>query len=471
VSAIGQFAATELGLTLTSGQAEMVTAFEEGHYSEAVWQAGRRGGKSLLADVIALYDIAARDHLRQYLRPGELRIAGIVCPRIDQAADHLANCRNLLDHSPRLKQMLVSATSEELLFSNAAAIRAYPCSARAARGGAWSSAILDELAHFIDADGSNAAAERVHAAVKPALAQFGEGEGWLISISTPRWKQGQFFQLTELAKSGRFASMHYVHKATREMNPAISATFLEEEQRKDPDLFVREYLAEFADGIASYLSSEDVVGCVRRGVNILPPRSGVAYRTALDPGFSQDAFAMTIAHQDGARTVVDGCWTWHRKGYDVTLNEVRDLAQAYGIRELMTDQSSAEPIRAGLQRRGLSVDYKPWTNETKSNAFSGLKLGLNTRQIELPDNPGLVEELINLEARALPSGLTRIAAAGAGHDDRATSLAAVVDALRPKLSEGFFVVDMNGYGLSSGEEWRSAGENPLFSNQGWSELG
>src|SRR2546427_350289 len=45
--------ATELGVTLYPGQAAILADFEGGGFSTAVWQCGRRAGKSLLADVLA----------------------------------------------------------------------------------------------------------------------------------------------------------------------------------------------------------------------------------------------------------------------------------------------------------------------------------------------------------------------------------------------------------------------------------
>src|SRR6266446_1515550 len=102
MSNIVAFARDELRLDLTPAQAEMLQTFESGGHSQAVWQCGRRGGKSLLSDVLALYDVAARGHLRQKMRPGEPRISAIVAPRLDQAQAHIRNCEALLKQSAML---------------------------------------------------------------------------------------------------------------------------------------------------------------------------------------------------------------------------------------------------------------------------------------------------------------------------------------------------------------------------------
>ena len=451
MSGVLAFAREELRLDLTPAQAEMLATFEASGAGQAVWQCGRRGGKSLLADVLALYDATVRDWLRAKLRPGELRVAAIVAPRIEQAADHIRNCAALIEASPRLRSQVVASTTEEIVFANGSAIRAYPCSARSIRGGAWSSVDLDELAHFVDSTDGPAAGDRILEAALPALAQFGS-EGWLIAISTPRWRQGAFWKLVERAKAGA-GRYHFRHLTTAAMNPRIPAEWLEERRREDPDLYAREFEAEFVDGTGSWLSSGDVVRACRRE-GILPPGDGPRYVAAIDPADYRDKFTLAIAHRaDDSRIVVDGVWAWHRLGHAGTLNEVAAIALRYGVRSVSTDQHSAEAIREGLRERGLRDEYLPWTAKSKFDAFTSLKLGLQTGAVELPNDPAVVEELCGLESR--PAGeFVRIAAAPGGHDDRATVIAAVVHALTGRRRRGLAAVASDGPSLAFQPGWR-----------------
>ncbi len=269
MSQIVAFARDELGLILTPGQAEMVSEFEAGGYSEAVWKCGRRGGKSTLADVLVLYDAIARDHLREHLLPDEPRVAGIVAQNQERARRHIARCRAWVKRNPHLKKMLVKDEVDGLAFRNGSVIVAFPCSSRALRGDAWSVCILDELAHFVDTSDGPASAERIYEAASPALAQFADA-GWMISISTPGWQSGQFFSLVGQAESGHYPAMHYASKTSSEMNPNLSAKWLAEPERKDPDLYRREYLAQFT-AAGAFLDSVDVLACVRHGSGVLAP--------------------------------------------------------------------------------------------------------------------------------------------------------------------------------------------------------
>jgi hypothetical protein len=431
MSGIVEFAANELGVTLTEGQSQAISEFEGGNYQQAIWRWGRRAGKSLCGDVLILADVALRDHLREQMRPNEPRVSAIIAPRLDQAQAHLSNIAGMVASSPRLSRLLVTQTTDELTFTNGSVIKAYPCSARGIRGGAWSAVVLDELGHFVTTEEGNAAGDRVLEAALPSLAQFGS-DGWLIAISTPLWKSGAFWKLCERAESRRFPYMQSLHMTTAEANPKISTKWLEDRRREDPDTFGREYEARWIDGATSYLESADVIASVRAGIDKLAPVPGLRYVASLDPGYTHDNFAMGIAHKDpeDGRTIVDGCWTWKRHGHEATLDAITELAGAYRVSGLTTDQHCAVPIKEGLARRQIAVTYMPWTNESKSNAFSWLKIALNTASIEIPDDSALVEELCSLEARPTPSGLTRIAAAGAGHDDRAMVVAAVAAMLK-----------------------------------------
>ena len=121
--------------------------------------------------------------------------------------------------------------------------------------------------------------------------------------------------------------------------------------------------------------------------------------------------------------------SWKRAGFERTLDEVSQVARQYRISQLETDQFSAQAVMEGFQRRGVDCQVKTWNNDNKSQAFARLKAGLATRTVELPEDDGLTHELMNLEARPTPSGMTRIAAVGSGHDDKAVVLAALAQTL------------------------------------------
>lgn len=458
MSAIAEFAKDELGLTLTPKQEQAMGEFEDGH-QQAVIRAGRRSGKSLLADIIALYDALVRDHLREKMLAGEWRVTSILCPRIDQAQSHIQSIAARLAASKRIGKMVLAQTADEITFRNGSSIRAFPCSARGIRGGAWSACILDEFGHFLTSDEGNAAGDRVLEAALPSLAQFGE-DGWLICISTPLWKQGAFYKLVQRAESGQFPYIYSLHASTAEMNPAVPLQWLEQRRLEDPDLYRREFMAEFVDGTSAFLSSTDVMAC-QRDRGILPPKDGVSYLAAIDPAFSRDLFALGIAHREHELVVLDGVWTWHREGFEGTLDQVVAVSERYRVRSMRTDQFSAQAVVEGLARRKIHCEVVAWEVTGKWQAYARLKALINTRGLELPRDEALAQELMGLEAKILPSGNVRIAAAGAGRDDRASVLAALVDQLEgPRATEEALLQVWASYEPEAAQTWREVRHDP-----------
>jgi hypothetical protein len=258
----------------------------------------------------------------------------------------------------------VSSTESEIEFSNGSIVRSLPASARGLRGGAWSVCVLDELGHFVNSESGNAAGSEILEAVRPSLAQFGDA-GWLLAISTPRWKAGAFWELCERGRSGQYKSYHYKHLSTSQLNPAISAAWLAERQHEDPDSFRQEFLAEFIDGSSSYLNSSEILACVRPE-NILPPRDHHQYMAAVDPAYSMDNFALGIGHDEEGFTVIDGCWTWNKYGHEATVSEVAQILKTYGITSVRCDQHSPVPVQESFARHGIDAVYTPGPQRTRS---------------------------------------------------------------------------------------------------------
>ena len=425
------FARDHLGLAPYPGQVDVLESWASSAKRKALFCLGRRSGKGLMAAVAAIYNAAVEDY-SGLLRPGETRFIVVVATRQEQAREFIRVVRELLRAAPDpdLAALvdLNASTMDEVVFRHGVVIRAMPCSSRSTRGLPISLLVMDEAAFMSTAEDGFAAGKQVYQALVPSTAQFG-GHGYVMLTSTPNWRSGIFWDLWRAGNEGLADDIFVVHSPTWTMNPTISRESLEPEFRSDPDSAAREYGANFSAATGAYLDPLDVLACVRRGIGTLAPAEGVTYACAIDPAFARDAFAMGIAHQEGDRSVVDGVWVWHRAGFERTLDEVVAVANNYRIRDLRTDQYSSQAVVEGLSKRRMSCDARPWDNLGKYEAFSRLKAAINTRQMSLPDDDALVQELLTLEARPTPSGATRIAAAGSAHDDRAIVLAALMDML------------------------------------------
>jgi hypothetical protein len=438
------FAREHLGLELYPGQTRVLEDWAASGKRKAVLCLGRRSGKGIMSSAAAIYNAVATDY-SGFLRPSETRFIVVVATRQEQARESIRVILELLRAAPDPDLVALvdmgASTLDEVVFKTGAVIRAMPCSARSTRGLPISLLIMDEAAHMVTTEDGFAAGKQVYQALVPSTAQFGE-RGYVMLTSTPNWRSGIFWDLYRAGSEGTVGDVFVVQHPTWDMNPAISRESLESEFRADPDSAAREYGANFSAASGAYLDPVDVLACVRKGVGVLAPDDQLSYRFAIDPAFSRDAFAAAAAHKEGETVVIDGVWTWHRNGFERTLDEVVEVARKYRVRTLRTDQFSSQAVIEGLQRRGMSCDAKPWDNLTKYEAYSRLKAALNTRMISLPDDHAVIQELLTLEARPTPSGATRIAAAGSAHDDRASVLAALMDTLVGTTGE-LMVFDAN----------------------------
>jgi hypothetical protein len=420
-------------------QAAILEQIDSGAFREVVLALGRRSGKNLMAAILANHDALFRD-LRRHLRRGQRRYVVCVAANREQAGLTLDYCRQLLEGSP-LREALVDETSDELTIRQPAtgalvSIKTMPCSARAGRGLAISTLIMDELAHWVsDTDGYQVA-DRVHRALSPSTADFGE-QGRLLYLSTPWGRAGLFFTLFERASSGAHADMLAITAPSWEMNPKLDGAFFEREQAKDPDLFRGEYGAEFLASGAQFLPYERIEAAVDDERFELPAAELKGAVAGIDAAWASDPFALAIVgrdHEDPRLLRLAAVRSWRPpKGDELSigvLDEIAALCRAYGVGQVVCDQYCSAPVRQLLGQRGISAREHTMTAPSKTGIFSTLKAKLLAGELELYREKQLLEELARVEAvYGGGSASIRLPRVGGSHCDMAQSLAQAVHAL------------------------------------------
>lgn len=440
---IVDFARDVLGFTLRPRQASIVSEIYRDGIETAVLRLGRRSGKGRIAATIATYEATVHaDAHTAHVPPGEQVAIVVVATSQRQARTVHRYIRKFLQ-APGLVHLIAREAEDEIELTNGIVILTLPCSAAGARGSAVAVVILDEAAWFTGRDGSPLDVAELWRALVPATAQFPARR--VLVLSTPRWTVGWFADLCRTAAGEADPTTRHWHASTAEVNPGISASFLDSERAKDPVAFRREYEAVLESGIGAVFDADTVRAAIAdRGM--LPPRQHppTSYLCAIDPAYTGDRFALVVGHYDpGRRLIVDRIAGWQGSksrplDHRTVLDEVAAIALAYRARVLL-DQYAAEPIAQGLGERGVGALRKPWRNELKVDAVTALRQLLYQGRLELPSHPELVSELVSLEQRPLPSGRPRIAAPPGGHDDYASALLALAHELeRGATSSGEF---------------------------------
>jgi hypothetical protein len=426
-----------LGVPLTTDQRVRLERVEVGPRTH-VWAVGRRGLKTTSAAYVGLWCCLLPPELLERLRPGERGYAVGVATNHRQARLLVRAPLAVVERSPLLAPLVESATEDEILFANGAGFAAFPNTSRGWRGWPVFCLLLDELAHFVDNEG-NVSAEAVVRALLPATAQFGE-DARVVASSTPWGSDGLFAEMFQRAESGELEDAYAHHATTAEANPSVPAAFLAAEERRDPEAFRSEYLAQFVGSGGAFPDAENVAACATLPGE-LRPEDGTDWVAGLDPAFSSDPFGLVLVgreRREPRRLVCGGVRSWppprlrpasldeQREVEDAVLAEVAHVVRSYGARAV-TDQYRSAGVVERLRRYGVAVRSEPMTAPTKDAAFGFLRGRINEGGLELPEHPQLLRELRAVRTRyAAGRSSVVLPRIGGSHCDLAQSLALAV---------------------------------------------
>lgn len=419
---IVDFANKVLGVKLYDGQARVISDYHNSGLPHWLLLAGRRSGKSLLADIEVLYDAVVEDHSAS-LRPDETRFILLMSTRNENASIHVKAISKLLKHSKDLRKMVVKETQDSIELSNGVQILSLPASARSTRGFTASLVVLDELSYFIDAGGNSSASE-VFQAIEPTVSTFERGR--IVITTSVASRTGVVYELFEANHSGE-GDFFVTRVSSREMNPKVSERAISAAMRRDEESALAEFYSQFRDPIEAFLNPDLVDACVDRGLSeAYQAERGRTYCMSIDPAIVRDSFAFCVGHRDGERYVIDHLSTM-KPPVDVAAADARIFELAKRFRPAVVKCDNAALV-ARLKPKLPALVYEAFTRAQKLRIFSALKESVNLQLLTLPPNPDAVAELKSLQIR---NG-NDIGAPRSGrvvHDDYCDVVALVVESL------------------------------------------
>ena len=158
-----------------------------GAFREAAIICGRRGGKSRILALLAVYLAVFRDY-STFLAPGEQPVVAIIAANRRQAAVLLRYVSGLLKAVPLLAPLLVDELAESVRLANGVVIEIHTATIASPRGRTFIAILADEIAFWpATAEAANPDAE-VIASVRPGLASI--PNSLLLMASSPYWQKG-----------------------------------------------------------------------------------------------------------------------------------------------------------------------------------------------------------------------------------------------------------------------------------------
>ncbi len=227
-------------------------------------------------------------------------------------------------------------------------------------------------------------------------------------------------------------------------NPIIDQAIVDEALAEDPEAASAEWLGEFRNDIAAYVSREVVEALVTPNCFERPPISTISYRAFVDPsGGSSDAMTLAIAHTEDGRVILDA--VRERKppfSPDAVVTDFCDLLDTYRVRSVTGDRYAGEFAREPFRKRG--VEYLV-ADKPRSDLYRDMLPKLNSGVVDLLDHKRLITQIVNLERRVARGGRESIDHSPGNHDDIANSVAGVIDLLANKPHASFAAVDTGFY--------------------------
>jgi hypothetical protein len=382
---------------------------------------GRRGGKSIITALKAVFVACFRDH-SAVLAPGERATIMCLASERRQARVVLRYIFAFFDSIPMLARMVESRTAEAIHLRNGVSIEVHTVSYRSVRGYTVVAVIADEVAFWRDESSANPDAEII-AALRPGMATV--PSALLLGISSPYSRRGVLWDAYRRHYGVEDSPVLVWQADTRSMNPTVSPEVIARAYEEDEASASAEYGAEFRRDIEGFASREAVEAVVIPGRRELPPVAGVVYSAFCDPsGGSSDSMTMAISHREDGRAVLDLVREVRPPfSPEVVVEDFAETLRRYRVGQIEGDRYGAEWVSERFQKAGIV--YRP-AKRPKSALYHELLPAINSHSVELLDNRTLITQLCMLERRTARGGRDSIDHPPKAHDDVANACAGAV---------------------------------------------
>jgi hypothetical protein len=416
------FLAALFGLPMTAEQAAMFrectgrATMPTAPFHEAAVICGRRGGKSRILALLAVFVAAFLDH-RPHLAAGEIATVAVIAADRRQARVVLRYILGLLRAVPALAALIEGETAESVTLDNAVMIEVHTASFRVTRGYSFCAVLADEIA-FWPTDDSAEPDTEILRAVRPGLLSL--PGAMLLLASSPYAKRGELWNAFRKHYGHDDAKVLVWRGSTETMNPIADKAAIGEAREADPQAAAAEYDAQFRDDVAGFLTRELIEAAIEQGRIVRPPIEGVRYVAFADPsGGTSDSFTAAVAHMDGNTAVLD-CIFERRPPFNpqAVVADVVDLLRSFSLSSVTGDRYAAEWVVEAFRQAG--AEYVHSTRDRSAIYLDALPLFTSGR-VNLLDVPRLAAQLAGLERRT-GAGRDRVDhGPGDSHDDVANS--------------------------------------------------
>lgn len=406
-------------------------------YREAALVCGRKGGKSRVLALVAVYLACFFDY-SPYLAPGEVPTVAIIAADRRQGRIILRYVIGLLQSVKLLFPLIDGEPGQEhVTLVNGVRIEIHTNGIASPRGRTFVAIMADKIAFWRTTDSAANPDREVIAAVRPGLLTI--PTSMLLLASSPYSKAGVLWEAYRRHWGKAGARVLVWQATTEEMHPTVDREFIAEELANDPASAEAEYFARFRTDVAAYIDKEVVEGLVMRGRRELPPVSTITYAGFVDSsGGSSDEMCVAVGHRGPRGEGILDCVRGRLPPFspDSVVKEFADLLKSYRVLTVIGDKYAGEWPIERFQHHGITYEV---AEKNKSQYYVEFLPLLMSGRVELLDNQRMVNQLASLErktGRGTGRDVVDHPSGHAYHDDLANVCAGVLVEVAGALDGG-----------------------------------
>lgn len=394
------------------------TKAPKSQFKENFFIVGRRGGKSFMSAIMAVY-LAIFHDWQPFLAPGEMGWIMIIATDRTQARVIMGYVKAILQLK-MFKNQIEKELTQEIWLKNQVIISIKTCDYRTLRGFTVLAAICDEIA-FWRSEGANPA-EEILTALRPALATVPKSV--LLGISTPYSKSGPLYESFR-DQYGKEDPDTLIWKApTLAMNPTIPQKVIDKTLKDDYAAGKAEWLAEFREDLETFLTTEMIEAAIVRDRWELPKIEDAMYYAFADPsGGRADSFTLAIGHKDeeSGKTILDRLEEKRPpfSPQDV-VKEFSEILRDYDLYDVTGDKYAGEWVTKSFEEQDINYIS---SDLNKSEIYLNFEPLMAQSSVELLDNRRLRSQLRSLERRTRSGGKDQVDHPKGLHDDCSNAVA------------------------------------------------
>ena len=407
---------------------------------QLVDRVGRRGGKSSTLCRIAVVEALYGKHA---VPPGDTGFIAFISHSKEEASQRLETIKAILN---ALGVAFREDTQERAIYlkGRPVAFKVYTATIAGVSGFTGILIVCDEVTKWRDKDTGANPATIVLTSVRPTLATQKNAKMILSSsaFSTmdahyDAFEQGDTdLQMTAYAPTW-LANPTVSEKETHQLEPDAHAW--EREYKAIPQAETEESLLTQFSVDRCIRTDEKLVSkgwaqfCEEHGIEgAIEPSPYHDYAASMDPATRGHRWPLVIFTRDGQlvnKTVIVGARYWQGNRKEPlsprrVLSEILPILKAYRIECVYTDQWHGDSLRDFAYELGINLVDIPATHAENMRLFENLKSRVDEREVELPNNPDMIQDLLNVRKRVTRSGFSiELPEIGGRHCDYAPCIA------------------------------------------------